>query len=346
MWSLALAGCGPGEARVTAFRASVIERANAVEQRAYTRPPADPARRLPGSFGEAFDAAATERGVVEASVETSNRCATLLGDKRAPLDGPKQDCLKDLETTSAALTKLLSLRHAERPGPPPSARPFAKAAPGEKVHRSLLSLCARARAEVRALVARDDAQAAASTCTSTLAVARDYALGSAMTGALAASQCIKDLEEPCADAIRALPAESEARPRGRQELEAIAATLPRFPDVFETELVGILLPLCAPLFDASDRDKLEPRARAVVVAADTAEARSSSRRTMSKLCVEGWDELDLAARAFRAPVGSPERARLRAEREAYVTTMPKTSFDKFEDGLAAAEATVRSLSTL
>lgn len=343
-------GCSREDtARKASLRRNLSTIAARVEARPHPRVMRRDAPAMPGTFGDAFTAREAERKALEGANDTAARCAkrSAQEDAGANDDAERQRCVSDLRATRAALETILDLGRTERAGAPAAANPLAPMnAP--LIAKSLLATCNHSTAHAMTALEGGRPEEAARLCTQTLEVARDYAAGANLVGAVTVATCIEKLEPPCKRALGTLT-NAEVRSKARQDLQVVADSLPPFVEFAEAELVAVHLPLCGNYLEPAERAQLGPLGRAVVDTAD-AQYRALPSGELSMhltLCLEGVEAADVAARAYREPSGSAARARLLEEHEKKKQKQTLTGAnmgpyaDKYEGGIAKVRALAR-----
>lgn len=331
--------CGPSEARKAAVRGELTKLAHDVENRVYAREVPRGQSKLPGAFGEAFDGRKVERAVVVQSADAATKCLELTA-RTGETQEPAADPCPELEGSRPALEALLDLGRSERPGIPPSAHPFLHTKETAETQRSFVALCKRAAAEVAADVQRGRPAVAALTCTRAVEVARDYMLGGSVADAVFAASCSEVLDAPCGRAVDALPA-AERAPLGTA-LEAVASSVPTFADMLDIEIAFVSLGACSSILGPADRERLGPRAQALVASSDVS-LFGRERARAETVCVDGFEAMQLVASAYRHPAGSPERASVLAKRKQTPLSVLEIDYEKVDTRISEMPSRIRAL---
>lgn len=325
------------------MRKSLATTAAALEATTYPRPVPRGRPSRPGAYGDAFVAEEAERIALERADDAAKKCAERLAGRKSGDDLASPECAAVAAARPAA-DRLLDLGRSELGGAPIGAGPFlTKSAPSYV--KPLLALCHHSAATVLADVASGHADAAGLRCAETIEVARDFVYGGSVLATTTAAACVDAMVAPCRGALEALPDDDRARLRG--DLRAVAASLPPFADAAAAERVRIELEACGAYLDPSERALLGPRGRALVAESDhDREALPAGERSLHlSLCLETHEAEELAVKAYRAPKGSPERARAFADYQKVVGKMrvPPLPLDKYEERADAMRSAIEGL---
>lgn len=298
--------------------------------------------KLPGSFGDGFEAKAEERGALARDAERSKQCLRAMEGTDEPA---KVQCESDLAPTKAALEVVLNLAMSEMGGTPPSAHPFAPLSPTAKPLRDLLATCTRGAVEAHSELRRGRPAAASSLCTRGLGVARDFAMGASLAGGVASATCMDTFAGVCGRALDALSIGD--RTEAKKTVQAIAETLPPFAEYADAEAYSVSLFTCGSMLEPGDRARLGPLGRAAVAESErTAKQVPPGEAWMQwPLCRDGLAASLVIARAYREPRGSAARAKVLAEGSAVIDRAPVRPMDPaaYEERLEKARATLRAL---
>lgn len=298
---------------------------------------------MPGRFGDHFFAKATERAALEQAKAALEGCARRLSTSKSASDASVPECA-DLARLKGAADALLDLGRSEEGGAPIGAGPF-QTKTSEPLVKPLLALCHHGAGSVLADTLGGHAEAATVRCTSTMEVMRDFTYGGTVLATTAAAACVEAMADPCRVALDAAPA--DVRTKARADLAAVASSMPPFADAVLAELVRIELESCGALLGPTERDRLGPRARAVVAQSDRdRDALPARERSMHvQLCLETHQAQTLAVEAHRAAKGTPERAKAVAayQEAAKKMAVPPPPFDEYERRYEVAKGTLDAL---
>ncbi|MBS2017069.1 MAG: hypothetical protein JST00_29555 [Deltaproteobacteria bacterium] len=341
--SAGLIACSRDTSRETAMRSSLTAIASALETTTYPRPVSRGRTGFPGRFGDHFFAKATERAALEAAKGSLEGCARRLSTSKSASDASGPECV-DLARLAGAADALLDLGRSEEGGAPIGAGPF-QTKTSESLVKPLLALCHHSAASVLADTLGGRADAAASRCSATMEVMRDFAYGGTVLATTGASSCVEAMADPCRVALEATTADAKAKRRA--DLAAVAASMPPFADAVLAEMVRIELETCGALLGPTERDRLGPRARAVVAQSDRdREALPARERSMHvQLCLEAHQARTLVVEVHRAAKGSPERAKAAAAYQEHARKMAVAppSFEEYERRYDVAKGILEAL---